>query len=123
MNPKIKENLLLSILAVGILVALFFWVRSVERSAPQTKPLPLESRYDLNILSKKYGIPLDVAKNINKSAIRIKNENGASDWQASIEKISKETGIPETVIASFLGDQELMSQKSTGNYSDADGSY
>lgn len=83
----------------------------------EEKRLPIESRYELNILAKKYEIPLETAHKLFLRKDRVRDSEGHSDWKASIEKASKDTGIPEKVIAAFLVDMQMIYNLS-GGYAD-----
>jgi hypothetical protein len=114
-----KENVVVAVMVGCMFLGLFLWLRSVEKNAPKDAPLTLESRYELNILAKKYEIPLETAYTLFFRKERVKDAAGRNDWKATIEKVSKDTGVPEKVIASFLVDIETIGRPS-GNYSDAD---
>ena len=97
---------------------LFFFLKSINK--PEHRVIPITSRYELNILAKKYEIPLETAYKLFLRKDRVKDPQGHNDWKSSIEKESRDTGIPEKVIASFLVDMESISPHKSGSYDDQD---
>jgi hypothetical protein len=101
-----KENIFWLAFSFLIISALFFFIRAIDKKAPA--PPAIGSRYELNILAKKHGIPIELAHSLFKRETKVLFPDGRVNWPATIEKISLETGIKETVISAFLVDMKLI---------------
>ena len=112
-----KETLIKAAIWIPIIAfCVFLYFKNNEPE--QYVPSPLESRYNLNILAKKYEIPLETAREISLRKDKVKNPDGSTDWEATIEYLSRDTGIPQKVISAFLFDADLI-ENISGNYDDS----